>query len=394
MILSVALQVLFWLSILAILHSYIFFPLILKLFAKEKLKNSLLFSRNDNLPLVSVVMAAHNEESVIEKKIQSVFSANYPADKISLYIGTDCCSDCTDAIVQSYAKNNSRIFHFSFDQRMGKAKIINTLAAEAQGEILILTDANVFFTPDAIFNMIRHFKNEKIGIVGSLIVNTNIKKDGISVQEKTYLESENVIKHREGVLWGSMIGAFGGCYSIRKKAYTPVPLNYFMDDFYITMNALRNGYLAINELESVCEEDISNLIKEEFRRKVRISIGNFQNLSTFWAMIFPLNKGLSFSFISHKILRWLTPFFIVISAILAILLSWKGMWLYQLLLLFEAGTMILPVIDFVLRKLNIHIVILRFITHFYSMNAALFIGFFKYLRGVDSNVWQPTKRNQ
>jgi len=393
-ILLLVLQILFWLSVLAILHSYVFFPVILKMFAKDSLKNTIIYSKTDNLPEVSVVLAAHNEESVIAQKIESIFSSDYPNNKINLFVGTDCCSDKTDEIIQNYSQGNSRIFHFPFTERMGKAKIINSLSEKATGEVLILTDANVFFTKDTIYTMVRHFKNEKIGIVGSLIVNTNIKKNGISIQEKTYLESENTIKYREGILWGSMIGAFGGCYGIRKKAYTPVPLNYFMDDFYITMSALKNGYKAINELDSICEEDISNLIKEEFRRKVRISIGNFQNLKTFWKMMFPLFKGISFSFISHKILRWLTPFFIVISLTTSAILSWQGIQLYLLLLIIGLGSMFLPLVDFVLRKLNIHIVILRFITHFYSMNTALFIGFFKYLSGVDSNVWQPTKRNQ
>lgn len=387
-------ELIFWGSTLAIMHSYVLFPLILKLFAKEKNQNGELYSEYDNLPVVSVIMAAHNEESVIEEKLRSIFSSNYPIHKIEVLIGTDNCTDKTDVLILNLFKKYDNIFHFPFDHRMGKAKIINKLSTVAKGEIFVLTDANVFFSPDTIFNMVRHFKNKEIGVVGSLIVNTNIKKNGISVQEKTYLESENVIKFREGILWGSMIGAFGGCYSIRKEAYTPVPLNYLMDDFYITLSALEKGYKAINELNSVCYEDVSNEIKEEFRRKIRISIGNFQNLRTFWRLIFPLHKGLSFSFISHKIFRWLTPFFLLLSLVSSVTLAIQGSLLYQFIFLAQAISMLFPLIDVMLRKLNLHIVILRFITHFYSMNLALFIGFLKYIRGVETNVWQPTKRYQ
>src|SRR5690606_20929272 len=146
-----------------------------------------------------------------------------------------------------------------------------------KAEILILTDANVYFEPHTIYELVKHYKNSEIALVGGLIINTNIKKTGISYQEKTYLSNENLIKYREGILWGTMVGAFGGVYSIRKENEHPVPKNYVRDEFYITMHVIQDGKKAITELTATCYEDISNIIKEEFKRKVRISIGNFQN---------------------------------------------------------------------------------------------------------------------
>jgi len=240
---------------------------------------------------------------------------------------------------------------------------------------------------------VKHYKNENIALVGGLIENTNLKKTGISYQEKTYLTNENIIKYREGILWGTMIGAFGGIYSIRKINYRPVPLNYYMDDFYITMHVLKEGKCAIQELEAVCYEDISNLIKEEFRRKIRISIGNFQNLSFFWKLAFPIFSGLGFSFISHKILRWHTPIFLIGILFVNFILASKSDF-FAIVLLVQLFSFFIPLFDYLLKKIHIHIVLLRFITHFYSMNLALLIGLFKFIKGVDSNIWQPTKRNQ
>jgi hypothetical protein len=200
-------------------------------------------------------------------------------------------------------------------------------------------------------------------------------------------------KYREGVIWGTMIGAFGGIYAMRKKLYAPVPPNFIVDDFFLTMQVLEKKKQAINELQAVCYEDVSNKLSEEFRRKVRISSGNFQNLSRFAGLLFPPTSGLAFSFLSHKVLRWLGPLFIVFTELSAIALG-VYVFEYRVLAAFGAATFLLPLIDWVLQKLGAHISVLRFITHFYSMNLALFLGLIRYFRGIKTDVWTPTQRNQ
>jgi cellulose synthase/poly-beta-1,6-N-acetylglucosamine synthase-like glycosyltransferase len=386
-------EFLFWLSVLLVFHSYILFPLILRIMSISKKSNRILYSKDENLPSVSVIMSAYNEENVIVQKLESLLITDYPKDKLEIWIGSDNSSDQTNDILKDYASKYSNVKPVLYEVRQGKANIINQLAAQANGEVLVLTDANVYFTKDTVFNLVRHFKNRLIDVVGGNILNTNIKKTGISFQEKTYLVNENKMKYYEGIIWGSMMGAFGGCYAIRKLKYAPVPKNYYMDDFYITMNVLSNGGKAINELEAVCHEDVSNLVYEEFRRKMRISIGNFQNLSTYKSMLWPPFNGIAFSFLSHKVLRWYTPVFII-AAWLSNLFLFKHNGLYQTFFILQSFLLLIPVIDYVLRKINIHNVILRFISHFYLMNLTLLIGMFIYLKGVKTNVWQPTKRNQ
>jgi cellulose synthase/poly-beta-1,6-N-acetylglucosamine synthase-like glycosyltransferase len=226
------------------------------------------------------------------------------------------------------------------------------------------------------------------------MVNFGVKKDGISVQEKAYLSREVMIKHRESVLWGAMIGPFGGCYSIRKSLYTPVPSNFLVDDFYINMQVLRKGYRAINDVEAMVHEDVSNNLNVEFRRKVRIATGNFQNLMTFAGMLWPPFTGKAFSFFSHKVLRWKGPFFILMAIISSAFLAMEENCFYIISLAGIVFLLLLPLLDAMLKKFGIHIILLRFITHFVSMNIALLFGFFKFLKGVRTNVWKPTKRNQ
>lgn len=390
---QILLQIIFWFSVACLLHTYIIFPILLNWFARGKRQNQLVYKKNEELLSVSILLAVYNEEKVIESKILSTFNTNFPIDKIEFLIGSDASSDATDSIIEKYKTKYPQINLTRFKGRTGKAGIINELAKKAKNEILILTDANVFFKESTIYHLTKHYRNPAINLVGGNIINNKLSRDGISVQEKTYLDRENRIKYLEGVGWGCMIGAFGGCYSIRKEDYFPVPPLFFMDDFFITLNVLSKDGEAINELEAQCEEDVSNIISEEFRRKVRISIGNFQNLNYYRNLLWRWN-GLSFCFWSHKVLRWMGPFFLILMMVISLLLTLLGFQFYEGLFYLQVLGITIPLIDSLIKKVGIHISLFRFISHFYLMNLALLIGFFRYINGVESNIWKPTERFQ
>lgn len=388
------LQIVFWVTILLVLQTYLFFPWVLKLIASNKLPNQQIYlPQSDSLPSVAILMAVYNEEEVIEKKIHSVFNTNYPADKIRFYIGSDNSTDQTNDIIESLRSQYPSLSLRIFGKRTGKAAIINQLEVQAPEEILILTDANVFFEKTTIYELIKNYKNPEIALVGGNIVNEQFKKEGISFQEKKYLERENIIKYHEGLIWGTMIGALGGLFSIRKDAFAPVPANFLVDDFYISMHTLASGKKVINELNALAYEDVSNKITEEFRRKVRISAGNFQNLAFYRKLLWPPFTGLAFCFLSHKVLRWITPFLLLLALATNLYLLPVNK-IYQLTLLGQIGVLLIPVVDALLKKIAINLRLFRFITHFYSMNLALLVGFFKYSTGIKSNIWRPTERNQ
>lgn len=388
----IVIQIIFWCCIFLIVHSYALFPLIMHFLAKNKKENSITYSR-DELPKVAVLMAAYNEEDVIEQKIQSIFNTNYPIDFVEVFVGSDNSTDRTDEIVRSYAQKYSNLHLLHFESRTGKPEIINQLCNKTTAEIVLLTDANVFFEENTIFELVKHFKNEKIGAVGCLIKNTNVKKSGISVQEKTYLMNEFSVKYNEGLWANAVIGLFGGLYAIRKTAYCPVPVGYSVDDFYITMKVLESGNYVITNNDSVCYEDVSNKLEAEFRRKIRIAVGNFKNLATFSHLANPFSK-IGFMFWSHKIIRWITPLLLICVFLLNCFLLNEG-FIYQLCFVGQVLLLLSIFIDCILRKCNVHIALIRFVTHFYSMNLALLIGFVKYLIGNNNNsFWQPTQRNQ
>ena len=385
-------EILFWLSIVAILISYLFYPLLLKILSKNKKLNTNLYSNNEELPFVSILISAFNEEDVIEKKIDSIFNSQYPNNKFEVLIGSDASTDNTNNILEKLSKKYNSLYYFNLEDRQGKGNIINKLEVKSKGEILIITDANIIFSEDVIFNLIRHFKNTDIGLVDSQIINTGLDKSGISIQEKSYISREAKIKSKESITWGSMMGPFGGCYAVRKNLYEKIPPTYLVDDFFINMIVLDKNHKAINDLEAIVFEDVSNDLYIEFKRKIRIATGNFQNLFHFIHLLWPPYKGIAISFLSHKVLRWFGPFFILIIFLCNLLLLSNPFYYY--FFIFQCFIAFLALFDFFMRKIGIHILFLRFITHFLSMNLAMLIGFFRFIIGVKSNVWQPTKRNQ
>ncbi|MFO7880102.1 MAG: glycosyltransferase [Bacteroidota bacterium] len=389
----IALQIILLISFLGIFHSYLLYPLILKIKAGNKHLQNKTYSHRENLPEVSIIMAAYNEEAVIEQKVISIFDNDYPVNKIEVLIGSDNSSDDTNRICSELEQKYEQVNFTPYSKRQGKIAIVNKLEKQAKGDILILTDANVMFDKNSIFELVKYFKDEGIGLVDSQMINTGLKKEGISIQEKSYISREVMIKHREGLLWGCMMGPFGGCYAVRKSLYTDVPLTYLVDDFFICMNVIRSGRMTINNLEARVYEDVSNNLSDEFRRKIRIATGDFQNLIHFSDMLWPVWKPSAFAFWSHKALRWLGPFFLLFILLSQIILAFHSDF-YLITALLTIFVFSLPIYDFLLKKFTTHNVFLRFATHFFTMNLALLLGFIRILKGVKTNVWKPTKRHQ
>ena len=383
----------FCLCIALLFHSYVLFPLLLSWIAKNKKQNEITYALNDlELPTVAILIAAYNEETVIEEKIKSIFLTDYPIEKIHVYIGTDACTDQTNPIVQRYVDTHA-VHLIEFKNRTGKTAIINHLATLAKADVFILTDANVFFLKQTIFEMLKHYKNKEIALVAGNILNPVVKMDGIAHQEKSYLTRENKIKYQEGICWGTMIGAFGGCYSLRTANFKEVPKHFIVDDFYLSMNVLKQGKKAIVALEAVCIEDVSNKVSEEFRRKVRIATGNFQNLFHFASLLKNPFSSIGFCFWSHKVIRWMGPFLLIMALNTNYLLSLSHAAFLPVVYL-QLGLSLSPIIDWVFKKIGIHLKLLRFASHFYLMNLALLKGFFIFKKGIKSSIWEPTKRNQ
>lgn len=383
-------HIIFWSTLFLVLHSYMLYPWILQVLSARKKENETLFS-TEELPAVTIIMSAFNEEKMIADKLDSMLDAVYPDEKITILVGSDASTDRTNEILAAYAQKDTRVQPRIFTERRGKPGVINQLVDEATDEFIIMTDAKVIFHKKTIRTLMRHFKNSRIGIVGGNVLNESVEKDGVSIQEKAFMSREMLIKYREGLVWGATVGVYGAIYAMRKELYTRVPKGFAVDDFFISMNVLRKGKQALLDIHAITYQEVPNLLSEEYRRKVRIATGNYRNMRYFARELLRPWKGASFAYISHKVIRWLGPFIILLFMLSNILL-YPTHQLYEYALIGLAAALCLPIIDFFLSKIGIHIVFLRFVRHFVTMNIALVHGFINNIGGIRKDVWQPTNR--
>ena len=349
----------------------------------------------------SIIISVYNESSVIIEKLNSILHSNYPKDKIKVYIGSDASNDDSNSLIEKYCSQHPNYYFFPFNQRRGKTNVINDLmdCARAQDpiqsdHIYIFTDANVLLSKDAIIELTKKFSNPEIGLVDSRIIPVGLQEDGISKSENTYIGLESKLKYWEGQLWGMMMGVFGGCFAIRSNLVRKVPTNFITDDFFITMSVLDASKKCISNPSAICTESIPNKIHEEFRRKTRISSGNFQNLIKFKHFLYTKPLTRCFAFMSHKVIRWVGPMFMIFSLFSSFVLAFTSSFFYFSCLFLCLLLIGIPLLDILLEKINIHIKIVRNIRYFVSMNIALFIGFIKYYKGIKTSSWEPPSRNK
>lgn len=398
MLMSLLLQCLFWWSLLALLYTYLLYPVALSILARGKKLDTQKFDSPHQLPQVSVLMAVHNEEAVIEEKLDSLIGQEYPAQKINIFIGSDNSGDRTNEIISEFAVQYPHVHFFPFTKRQGKPGVINQLAATATAHfpasaahVFIITDASVMMSPGVCQALVQHFKHPELAIVDAQMLHTGVREVDISGSEDSYISWEGRLKYYEGVLWKKMIGPFGGCYALRSDFFVPVPDNFLVDDFYITLQAFRRGGLAIKELSALCYEPVGHELTEEFRRKARISAGNLQNMFYFSDLWLPPFGLPNFPFFSHKILRWLGPIWLILLWLTAGLLA-HNQFYALLFVLLSALYSLTPLLDEGLKKWNKHWALLRNVRYFLTMNLALLAGYLRYVKGIKSNVWQPPKR--
>ncbi|WP_417589908.1 glycosyltransferase [Owenweeksia hongkongensis] len=384
-------EALFYISILGILHTYLIYPLSMLILGKMFYQKGST-PNEDYQPTVEIIFAAYNEEAVIREKIIHSFTTKYPNNQLSVRIGSDASSDQTDNIISELQKDYPNLHFKRFPGRTGKAGILNQLIKESKAELIVFTDANIIFNEDTIPNLVADMQDPKVGISGGRIVYSSFASTGISLQESTYLNLENKIKKAESDLFGKAMGVEGGCYIIRKELFTGIPPLFFMEDFYISMATMQKRYDVLFNSDATCHEDASVYSSEEYKRKVRISIGNFQNLNAFKKLIITRFFPLGYIFLSHKVLRWFTPFFLLILIPTSLWLSLSST-LYGAIAVFYGVFIVLGALGILFSQKK-WMGVLKYPGHFIHMNVALLKGFYIYLKGVKSNAWEPTKRNQ
>ncbi|MCO5249391.1 MAG: glycosyltransferase [Chitinophagales bacterium] len=374
--------------------SYFIYPYWMKILARKKQlsHNYLSYEENDDLPSVAIMMPLHNEEKVLRKKLESIFRSNYDLTKIKVYLGLDNCSDNSLQIVQDFQNKYPDNILYIENERIGKPQMLNLLMQEFshQEEISIFTDANVFLLKDTLYELVKYFKSEEIGLVDSRFV---LSEDiVINEMESDYIGFEQALKYNEGVAWGTMQGPFGGCFAIRTQLYHPIPENFLVDDFFISMAVMLQARDAVTNPKARVIEEVYTNWNDEYQRKKRISVGNYQNLFYFIKKINKPFTKLTVSWFFHKVLRWTLPILFIPVLILSgleIFVLKEPYCLFAITLSLILGVVVLL---YFLQRLNLQNKTIERLSYFIYMNLALVQGFIVYLKGVKSNVWKPTRR--
>ena len=402
----------FWLSVGLVVYTYLGYPLILivigsayqvaldlryvsgkkerRVMLNRRERRSLLSNRGrpnaaPSRPAVCVLIAAYNEEKHIAQRIQNILAQDYPEDRLRIYIGSDASSDRTDEIVQSLSESRVRLF--AFDRRRGKAAVLNDLVRQAEETILVFSDANTEFESDAIENLVRHFTDAKVGLVcGELYLTKAATQTN---QDASYWRYEQLLKFYESRING-LSGANGAIYAMRKELFEALPSGTIVDDFVIAMSVKEQGYRVIYDPEAIAHEESARELRNEFARRVRIGIGNYQALWRFRAQLSPLRGIQSFTFFSHKVIRWFVPH-LALSAFAFNAFLLGSPFYFSLFAAQTAGYAYAGIGYLVLKHRNLP-ALLKAPVFIAAMNAAFLVGFFRFLAGRYSGSWARTGR--
>jgi len=385
MMLTLILQLIVWISIGIVVYAYAVYPLVLWLATKVSPKKNPVPNEGQEYPFVSLIIAAYKEDKVIVQRLTNALGLNYPAEKYEVLVGCDGNEDLTGELVKTF--DDPRIRLIQYPVRRGKASVLNDTVPQARGEILVFSDANTDMHPDALKNLVRHFSDSTVGgVCGQLILQDSLTGENV---DGIYWKYENFLKKREAGL-GALLGVNGGIYAIRKELYQAIPANTIIDDFLIGMRIHEQNRKLEYDPTAIAYEETPETIQAEFQRRVRIGAGGFQSLFWLWKLLDPRRGWVAFCFFSHKFLRWTCPFF-MLGAFLGNILLIGDVWYARLLFIQTLFYLTAAIGLWVFRGASLPRW-MRLPSMFVSMNAALFLGFFRWIKGIQHGTWKRTER--
>jgi cellulose synthase/poly-beta-1,6-N-acetylglucosamine synthase-like glycosyltransferase len=395
---SVLIALFFWISVGGILYTYFGYPLLIFLLAKLMHKPE---TYQPYQPPVTLLIAAYNEEMVIADKIRNSLAIDYPKDLFQVIIVADGSTDKTPEIAKGFADQGVELLYKP--ERRGKMAAINRAMPHARGDIIVFSDANNYYEADTIRNLIRPFGNPEVGATtGAKVIDQG---DGsLGASEGLYWKYESFIKKQESQL-GCCTSAAAEVLAIRKNLYSSPPNNVINDDFYIAMQIVRSGYRLVYVPEAKSIEQVSLTAEDEITRRTRIVAGRFQAIAMA-KQILPFKRPLLvWQIFSHKFLRPLVPFGMIGAAVfnlMAVLFPPQGSGLlilskpFSIILLSLQG--LFYALAWIGRNAGNHGEQNKLLRLFYlpafltNSNLAALMGFFRFLRGGQSQLWERVQR--
>lgn len=390
----VVLLIVFWFCLFIVFYTYIGYGLLL--FCLVKIKKSLtpvhILSNTDFEPPVTLFVAAYNEKDFIELKMQNIFSLDYPKEKIKNVWVTDGSDDGTPDLLRQYPE--VEVYHLP--QRAGKIAAMNRGIQFIKTPIVIFSDGNTLLGRESIRRIVKLFDDPKVGCVSG--EKRIFSKDTAAATEGIYWKYESLLKRLDAQLY-SVVGAAGELFAIRTHLFQRVEQDTLLDDFIVSLRIAQQGYTIQYDPDAYAIENPSANVREELKRKIRISAGGIQSIFRLKSLLNPFKFGwLSFQYISHRVLRWtLAPlgllFLLLSNLIIALqqgIINFSKF--YTLVFWIQVIFYLLALLGWYLEERKIKVKLLYIPYYFFIMNLAVYLGFFRFIKKQQSVNWERAKR--
>ena len=377
-------QIIFWSGAAAIFYVYAGYPLLVyavsRIFPKP-------IARAAFEPRVTVLITAYNEEKDIRAKLENTLLIDYPKEKIEILVASDGSTDRTDAIVKSFAAHNVKLFRQ--EGRVGKTVTQNNAVKNADGEVILFSDATTDYQPDVLREILPNFADQTVGCVAGRLIYVDRSQSNVGGGAKSYWNYETFLKRSESRAC-SLIGASGCLYAVRKSAYQPMYAEA-CSDFLICTVVHRQNLRSVYEPNAVCTEETNQKTDKEMKMRVRVIL---QTLTDLWKnrdVMNPQRHGFyAVELISHKLLRYAVPIFLAAVFFAAAALSFGSLF-YQLIFVLQILFYFSAFAGWMLEKLGVKLSFLMIPLYFVLANAASISGFIKFLRGERFAAWETVR---
>lgn len=375
-------EALFWLSVAILVYTYCGYPALLTLVARRGRHGA----RGAEPPMVSVVVAAYNEESCIAAKIDNLLQHDYPSEHLEVLVVSDGSTDRTDEIVRGFAGH--RVRHLIQPVRQGKNLALNRGAREAHGAILVFTDANALLVPGALHRLVAPFADPSVGLVSGQGLYGELGNGTTRTVSNAYVRYESFIKQRESTL-GFVAAADGALYAMRRELYAELRSNQVHDLLHPIQVALL-GRRSAFEPDAFTVEPPSQDAAKEFRRHVRIIAQGFLVFLTQAPVLFLARKfGALWMLFSHRLLRWTSASLLLAALVSNVALLGTGP-VYTVTLAGQALFYALALTGAVGERLHLRLRLLAVPYFFCVVSLAGVAGFLEFVRGRGHATWLPT----
>jgi len=393
-----AVKIILWVLIFIVFYAYLGYGILLFIIIKIRRMLGLrkVFKGNEDYePEVTLLVAAYNEKDYIDAKVKNSLEQSYPKEKIKNVWVTDGSDDGTPELLKKY--DGVTVYHK--DERAGKIAAMNRGMDFVDTPIVIFSDGNTTLGKDAVKEIVKLFRNPKVGCVsGEKRIYQKGKDAAAGAGEGIYWKYESTLKKWDAELY-SVVGAAGELFAIRSELYQHVEKDTLLDDFIISLRVAKKGYTIQYNPEAYAIETASANVEEELKRKIRISAGGIQSILRLPELLNPFKYGvLSFQYISHRVLRWtLAPlsllFIFLLNLVISINIGFFNLSnIYTYLFWGQIAFYLLALIGWYLENKKIKIKILFIPYYFFIMNLSVYLGFNRFIKGKQSVKWERAKR--